>query len=205
MKSDPTVFVVDDDPSIRRSLRRVIESIGLAVKCYSGAEEFLNKYDPAQSGCLVLDVRMPGVSGLDLQETLSARAIDLPIVFITAYGDVPMTARAMKAGAVDFIEKPFNEQELLDAINRAIEQDTRFRRDQAERANVRQRIAQLTSREREVLSEVVSGKSNKQIGTELGISEKTVKIHRARVMEKMQANSLPELVVLAQRAGDYTT
>jgi len=201
MKSEAAVYIVDDDPSIRRALQRVIESVGLAVKRYASAEEFLDKYDPAQAGCLVLDVRMPGVSGLDLQETLAAKDINLPIVFITAYGDVPMTARAMKAGAVDFIEKPFNEQELLDAINRAIEQDAEFRREHTEHTDAQHRVAKLTPREREVLKIVVTGKANKEIAAELGISEKTVKIHRARVMEKMQADSLPELVVLAQRAG----
>lgn len=205
MIPEPTVFVVDDDPSIRRGLRRLIESVQLAVEEHATAEEFLDGYDPARPGCLVLDIRMPGASGLDLQETLAEKQSRLPIVFITAYGDVPMTARAMKAGAVDFIEKPFNEQELLDAIHRAIEKDSQLRREQAEREEVLQRVGLLTHREREVLALVVTGKLNKQIAAQLGISEKTVKIHRARVMSKMQAESLPELVVLAQESGLYKT
>lgn len=205
MKRETTVFVVDDDLSIRRSLRRVIESVGLGVECYAGAGEFLEGYDPARPGCLVLDVRMPGLSGLDLQETLATREVRLPIVFITAYGDVPMTARAMKAGAVDFIEKPFNEQVLLDAIRRAIEQDATFRRDRAQRAEVLRRVDRLTPREREVLEAVVAGKTNRQIAAKLDISEKTVKVHRAHVMSKTQVDSLAELVVLAERAGLYRT
>ncbi|MHC4696195.1 MAG: response regulator transcription factor [Planctomycetota bacterium] len=205
MNSEQTVFVVDDDPSIRRGLRRLIESVGLTVEEYATAEEFLTGYDAARSGCLVLDVRMPGLSGLDLQETLAAREITLPIVFITAYGDVPMTARAMKAGAVDFIPKPFNEQALLEAIHRATAQDAEHRREHARRTEVMHRVERLTPREREVLTAVVAGKPNKRIAAELGISEKTVKIHRAAGMGKMQADSLPELVVLAQMAGLYTT
>lgn len=182
----------------------MMESVGLAVNEYATAGEFLKGHDPTQPGCLVLDVRMPGLSGLDLQQALAAREVRLPIVFITAYGDVPMTARAMKAGAVDFLPKPFNEQELLDAIHRAIDEDARYRRQRAQRAEILRRVALLTPREREVAISVVVGKPNRQIAADLGISEKTVKIHRAAVMRKMRAGSLPELVVLAQRAGLYT-
>lgn len=203
MSTEPTVFVVDDDPSIRRGLRRLIESIGLAVEEFASGDEFLQRYEPSGPGCLVLDVRMPGLSGLDLQEALAARKIRIPIVFLTGYGDIPMTARAMKAGAVDFIPKPFNEQALLDAIKRAIEQDAQTRLERAEREDVLTRVDKLTPREREVLTEVVTGKPNKQIAATLGIAEKTVKIHRAAVMHKMRADSLPELVLLAQKAGLY--
>ncbi len=201
MKPEATVFVVDDDPSIRRALRRLIDSVELKVETYSSAEDFLNAYDLNRPGCLVLDVRMPGVSGLDLQETLASRDVYLPVIFVTGYGDVPTTVRAMKGGAVDFIEKPFNEQLLLDAVHRAIEEDARLRRERAERADVLRRVALLTPREREVLMRVVAGKMNKQIAADLGTSEKTVKVHRARVMSKMQADSVAELVVLAQIAG----
>jgi two-component system response regulator FixJ len=205
MNPEATVFVVDDDPSVRRALRRLIDSVELHVETYASAEGFLNAYDPARPGCLVLDVRMPGVSGLDLQETLAGRDVLLPVIFITGYGDVPTTVRAMKGGAVDFIEKPFNEQLLLDAVHRGIEQDARLRRERAERADVLRRVAQLTPRERQVLTRVVAGRMNKQIAAELGTSEKTVKTHRARVMSKMQADSVAELVVLAQMAGLCTT
>lgn len=205
MNTKPTVFIVDDDPSIRRALRRMLESVGLAVETYAGAQEFLAEYDPDRPGCLVLDVRMPGESGLDLQETLAARKIELPIIFITAYGDVPTTARAMKAGAVDFIEKPFNEQALLDTVRGAIEKDGRARRERVRREEVLRRAALLTPRERQVLQLVVAGKLNKQIAAELGAAEKTIKVHRGRVMRKMRAESLAELVVLAQVAGLCTT
>jgi FixJ family two-component response regulator len=198
---EPTVCVVDDDPSIRRGLRRLIESVGLAVKTYAGASEFLEDYDPGRPGCLILDVRMPGRSGLDLQDDLAARGIELPIIFLTAHGDVPMTARAMKAGAVDFMEKPFNEQALLDAIQRGVDRDVHHRRERSSREKVLDRVAQLTPREREVLERVVAGKLNKQIAAELGASEKTIKVHRGRVMTKMQADSIAELVRLAHLAG----
>jgi two-component system, LuxR family, response regulator FixJ len=199
-----TVFVVDDDPSVRRSLRRLIESVGLEVETYENAESFLASCDGNRAGCLVLDVRMPGLSGLELQEKLAARRIQVPIIFITGFGDVPMTARAMKAGAVDFIQKPFNEQELLDAISRALEQDTRQRRETAQRDEIMSRVSTLTARERDVFSRVAAGRINKEIAAEFGICEKTIKVHRARVMEKMKADSLAELVLFAQVAG-YTT
>jgi RNA polymerase sigma factor (sigma-70 family) len=197
----PTVFVVDDDASIRRALRRLIESVGLEVETYASGLEFLGKMERHKPGCLLLDVRMPGLGGLELQERLAAERILLPVVFLTGHGDVPMTARAMKAGALDFIQKPFNEQELLEAVMRAIEEDGRRRAREAERDSVRERVNQLTPREREVFSLVASGKMNKEIAAEFGISEKTIKVHRARVMEKMGADSLAELVLLAQTAG----
>ncbi len=199
--STPSVFVVDDDPSVRRSLRRLIESVGLNVDTYATAQEFLDKYQRGQPGCLVLDVRMPGLGGLELQERLATDKLQIPIIFITGHGDVPMTARAMKAGAVDFIQKPFNEQDLLDAISRALETDAQQRKTRAEQDHVMSLVDTLTPREREVMMLVVTGKLNKEIAAQLGITEKTIKVHRARVMEKMQANSLAELVLLAQVAG----
>ncbi|MEW6251627.1 MAG: response regulator transcription factor [Planctomycetota bacterium] len=201
MNGTPTVFVVDDDPSVRRSLRRLIESVGLSVETFGTAQEFLDNYDRSSAGCLVLDVRMPGLGGLELQERLSSENLPIPIIFITGHGDVPMTARAMKAGAVDFIQKPFNEQDLLDAISRALDVDSRSRRIRAEQDRVVQLVDTLTPREREVMKLVVTGKLNKEIAAELGITEKTIKVHRARVMEKMQADSLAQLVLLAQVAG----
>jgi len=201
----PAVFVVDDDPSVRRALTRLIQSVGLVVEAHSSAQEFLDACDPARAGCLVLDIRMPRVSGLELQQVLAQRQIELPIVFITGHGDVPMSVRAMKAGAVDFIQKPFQDQDLLDAIQRAITRDAEFRRARVHHADVARRVALLTPREREVFALVAQGRMNKQIAAEFGISEKTVKVHRARVMEKMHAGSLAELVVLAQAAGLCTT
>jgi FixJ family two-component response regulator len=201
MNTKPTVFVVDDDASVRRSLRRLIESVGLPVECYESAQEFLSGHDAQRGGCLVLDVRMPGLSGLDLQQMLVDKGAAVPIVFITGHGDVPMTARAMKAGAVDFIEKPFNDQVLLDAIGRALERDAQAREARAHQAEVARRLSTLTARERDVMLLVVSGMMNKEVAGELGISEKTVKVHRSRVMAKTQADSLAELVMLAQTAG----
>jgi FixJ family two-component response regulator len=205
MKTGPTVFVVDDDPSIRRALMRLIQSVGLAVEAHAGAQEFLEAYDPAQPGCLVLDIRMPHTSGLELQQLLASRGIELPIIFITGHGDVPMSVKAMKAGAVDFLQKPFHEQELLDAIQGALARDREQRRSGAQRAEVERRAALLTRREHEVFALVVSGLMNKEVAVRLGVSEKTVKVHRARVMEKMQAGSLAELVIFAQLAGVCTT
>jgi two-component system response regulator FixJ len=195
------VHIVDDDPSIQRSLRRLLESVGLMVECYNTAHEFIERHDPNAPGCLLLDVRMPGLSGLELQDHLRSEGCVLPIIFVTGYGDVPMTARAMKAGAIDFLQKPFNDQELLEAIERALARNSQARREQAERGKVQSRLRLLTPREREVLARVVAGKTNKEIAAEFGITEKTIKVHRARVMEKMEADSLAQLVVLAQLAG----
>jgi len=196
-----TVHIVDDDPSIQRSLRRLLESVGLNSECYSSAQDFIERRNADAPGCLLLDVRMPGLSGLELQDHLRSKACMLPIIFLTGCGDVPMTARAMKAGAVDFLQKPFNEQELLEAIERALARNCQMRQEQAERRKVQMRLRLLTPREQEVLERVVAGKTNKEIAAEFGITEKTIKVHRARVMEKMQADSLAQLVVLAQVAG----
>ena len=200
-----TVFVVDDDPSIRRALTRLLRSVGLAVAAYAGAQEFLDAYDPARPGCLVLDVRMPHISGLELQQALAQRAVELPIIFITGHGDVPMSVRAMRAGAIDFLPKPFHDQDLLDAIQRAIARDAELRAARAVRVDVLRRVELLTPREREVLVLVTAGKMNKEIAAQLGASEKTIKVHRARVMKKMGAESVAEVVVLAQTAGVCAT
>jgi FixJ family two-component response regulator len=199
---EPTVFVVDDDPAMRASLRWLIESVGLCVSTSATAHEFLSTYDPRSPGCLVLDVRMPGMSGLDLQAELAARRIELPILIITGYAEVPIAVRAMKAGAFDFIEKPFSDQTLLDRIRKAIAADINARRDREQLASALQRMSQLTPRERDVMHRVVAGKSNKVIADELGLSMKTVEVHRKRVMGKMGADSLADLihlVVLATR------
>jgi len=201
----PAVFIVDDDPSVRRSLSRLVRSVGLAAEGFSSAREFLERARLRNPGCLILDVRLPGLSGLDLQKELAAVGNSLPIVFISGHGSIPMSVQAMKAGAVDFLEKPFNDQDLLDAIHAAIERDRRTCRERAERFKVQQRIETLTPREREVFLLVVTGKLNKQIGAELGTTEKTVKVHRARVMKKMHADSLAERVRLAERAGLAST
>ena len=196
---DAIVYVVDDDPSVRRALARLIRSVGLAVETFPNAQAFLDFTPHDQPACLVLDVRLPGPSGLDLQSTLREAGRLLPIVFITAHGSVSTSVRAMKGGAVDFLQKPFNDQELLDCIQRALETSRRQRADQAEHAELAQRHASLTSREREVLRLVVAGMLNKQIAGELGIAEKTIKVHRARVMDKMRVGSVPDLVRLAAK------
>lgn len=201
MNAETTVYVVDDQEGVRRALKRLIESVGYRVEASATAAEFLSIHDPTRPGCVVLDVRMPGMSGLDLQDALAQRNQLRPIVFITGHGDVPMSVRAMKNGAVDFIQKPFNDQTLLDAIAVAVERDVSLRRARTEREDAQRRVALLTPREREVLRLVVAGRLNKQIGAQLGASEKTIKVHRGRVMRKMQAASLAELVVLAQHAG----
>lgn len=201
MKAQPTVFIVDDDDSVRRALQRLAGSVGLNVETFASAQAFLDRYDSSRAGCLVLDVRMPGLSGLDLQDELNVRGITIPVVFMTGHGDVPMSVRAMKAGAVDFISKPFNDQALLDAVQHALAKDQDSRQAHAERSEILRRIERLTPREREVFALVVDGKLNKQIAHQLGTSIKTVKVHRARVMDKMRAASLADLVLLAQAAG----
>jgi len=190
----PTVFVVDDDEAMRNSLRWLIESVGLAVECHDSAESFLDSYYPGRSGCLLLDVRMPGMSGLELQEYLHRNEINIPVIIITGHGDVPMSVRAMKEGAIDFIEKPFNDELLLDAIRNALAVNEKQREKQALRAELAARLATLTPREHEVMEMVTAGKSNKEIASALGVSAKTVEAHRAKVMDKMQASSLAELV-----------
>jgi RNA polymerase sigma factor (sigma-70 family) len=192
-----TVFVVDDDQAMRNSLKWLIESVGVAVESFASADDFLANYEPGRPGCIVLDVRMPGMSGLDLQEHLVRQNIRIPTVIITGHGDVPMAVRAMKAGAVDFIEKPFNDEALLDAIRRAIATEERQRNAQFEHREIQARIEHLTPREREVMNRVTDGSSNKEIANSLGVSAKTIEAHRARVMEKMQARSLAELVRMA--------
>ena len=207
--SDPafnkaTVFVVDDDQAMRNSLKWLIESVGMQVESFSSADEFLAQYQPGRGGCLVLDVRMPGMSGLDLQEHLAERNILTPVVIITGHGDVPMAVRAMKGGAIDFIEKPFNDEVLLDAIRRAITYEEQQRSHPSEHLQIQERLSNLTPREHEVMAMVTEGRSNKEIANALGVSAKTIEAHRARVMEKMQAGSLAELVrmVLAVNGTD---
>lgn len=189
-----TVYVVDDDPAMRDSLRWLIESVDLNVETYDSAHAFLQDYDPTRPGCIVLDVRMPGMSGLDVQEKIASHTLRNPIIIVTGYGDVPMAVKAIKAGAIDFIEKPFSDQVLLDRIHRALEIDNNDRQNMEMSADLKHRYARLTPREREVMHWVVEGLSNKQIAAQLGISEKTIEAHRARVMDKMEAGSLAELV-----------
>jgi FixJ family two-component response regulator len=200
-EADAMVFVVDDDAPMRESLKNLLRSVGLQVQLFASAQEFLRSKRPDLPSCLVLDVRLPGLSGLDLQKRTGDAGIEIPIVFITGHGDIPMSVRAMKAGAVEFLTKPFRDQDLLDAIQQALERDRIFRDQRAVLEGVRRRFASLITREREVMQRVVAGLLNKQIGAELGTSETTVKIHRHQVMEKMEAGSLPELVRMADRLG----
>lgn len=204
MVNEPKVFIVDDDPSVRKSLVRLISSVGLVVQAFASAQDFLD--NPVHDGpaCLVLDIRMPGLSGLDLQAELMSRRHPIPIIFITGHGDVPMSVRAMKAGAVDFLEKPFNDQELVDAIHKALAQDQQAKIAQSKISELKTRMATLTPRENEVFRWVVRGFLNKQIAYELEMSEKTVKVHRARVMKKMSAESLAGLVRMAQSLGLFS-
>ena len=195
------VFVVDDDPAVRKSLGRLLRAAGLEVVTFESAEEFLGKLPPASPGCAILDVSMPGLGGLALQEELESRGSTLPIVFLTGHGDIPKSVAAMKRGAADFLTKPVEDEVLLRAVRQALEKDRAGRAGRDELAEIRRRLATLTGREREVLDGVVAGQLNKQIGGDLGISEKTVKVHRSRVMEKMGAASLAQLVHLAERAG----
>ena len=195
------VFVIDDDPSMRRSLETLFRSVGLDVHVFPSAQEFMRAQRPDAPGCLVLDVRLPGMSGLAFQQELVKASVALPVIFLTGYGDVPMTARAMKAGAAEFLTKPFDEQVLLDAIHAAIERDRARRRDAAGLAELEARFRAITEREREVMKLVVAGRVNKQIAAELGVSLVTVKVHRGQVMRKMRAKSVPELVRMAARLG----
>jgi len=195
------VFVVDDEASIRKALDSLIRSVGLTVQLFGSAQEFLQAKRPDVPSCLILDVRLPGISGLDFQRKLAESKIFIPIVFITGHGDIPMSVRAMKAGAVEFLTKPWHEQDLLDAIHVAIERDTNRRQQEKEIATLRDRLEWLTPREREVLPLVVRGLPNKQIAAEIGTSETTVKVHRGQLMRKMGADSLPDLVRMAERLG----
>jgi FixJ family two-component response regulator len=198
---EPVVYVVDDDAAAREAIRSLLHSVGLRAETFGSAQEFLASQRPDAPSCLVLDVRLPGVSGLDFQRDLAARNVTIPIVFITGHGDIPMSVEAMKAGALEFLTKPFRGQVLLDAIHKAIERDRAARHEQSKAADLRRRQAALTPRERQVMQLVVSGLLNKQIAAELGASERTVKIHRGQVMRKMQAESLPDLVRMAERLG----
>ena len=201
----PTVFVMDDDESVRRAIKRLVEAEGWQVELYASASEFLRAKRPNAPSCLILDVRLRGISGLDFQRELAEANIPIPIIFITGHGDIPMSVQAMKAGAVEFLTKPFRDQDLLDAIRIALEKDRAIRQQEAELAVLRERFESLTQREREVVDMVVRGKLNKQIAAELGTAENTVKVHRSRAMEKMQAQSLAELVKMMERLQTLRT
>jgi FixJ family two-component response regulator len=190
----PTVFVVDDDQSVRNSLRLLLKSVGLTTQVMTSATEFLAAYQPSQPGCLILDVRMPGMSGLDLQRELNLRGATIPVIFITGHGDVPMAVESMQQGAFDFLQKPFRDQELINRIQRALAKDANTRAALQEHDRIRERLESLTPREREVLALMTEGKPNKVMAHELGVSQRTVEIHRARVMEKSGAGSLAQLV-----------
>lgn len=197
----PVVFVIDDDVSVREGLKNLLRSVGLNVKTFSAAGEFMSSERPDTPGCLVLDVRLPGISGLDLQRQLVEAKIEVPIIFMTGHGDIQMSVRAMKAGAIEFLTKPFRDQDLLEAVQQAIERDRRQRQQRAQISELRARFVALTSREQEVLALVVRGLLNKQIGEQLNITEPTVKLHRGRLMDKMKADSLADLVRMAERLG----
>lgn len=203
MSTDSSVvYVVDDDAAVRDSLQMLLDSVGLQSRIFASAAEFLDHHDPAQPGCLVADVRMPGMSGLELQEELNRRKSTLPVVFITGHGDVVMAVDAMKAGALDFIEKPFRDHELLDRIHDMLEREEELRADNSVIAEIRTRKSQLTARESEVMDRVAKGQANKVIALDLGVSQRTVEIHRARVMEKMGARSLAALVRMVAKLGE---
>ena len=194
MTTESTIFIVDDDREVRQALALLFESVGLAAETFANADDYLAQFDPERGGCLVLDVRMPGMSGLELQNRLASEPLHPPVIIITGHGDVPMAVRAVQAGAVDFLEKPFNDQALLDSVHRALEQDARRRGQARELAGIRARLESLTPREREVMKLVVSGLRNKMIAAELSVSQSTVEAHRARVMEKMGARTLSDLM-----------
>ena len=196
------VFVIDDDPSMRLALEDLVSTVGLEVRTFAAPQEFLQSKPPDAPGCLVLDVRLPGMSGLTFQRELAKEGLALPVIFITGHGDIPMSVRAMKAGAVEFLTKPFHDQDLLDAIHGAIERDRKRRREAVRLAQLRERFVTLSERERQIMTLVVNGRPNKQIAAELCVSEMTVKVHRGQVMRKMHAGSLPELVRMADRLGE---
>jgi two-component system response regulator FixJ len=196
------VFIVDDDDAVRNSLRLLVKSVGLPASTAKSAQEFLENYDPGHPGCLILDVRMPGMSGMELQQQLNVRGAVIPVIFITGHGDIPMAVEAMQQGAFDFLQKPFRDQDLIDRIQRALEKDAANREELTQRSRIRERLGTLTPREREVLGLVTSGKPNKVIAADLGLSQRTVEIHRSRVMEKMGAASLAQLVRMALDLGE---
>lgn len=200
MAAELTVFVVDDDQAMRGSLQWLIESVGMRVETFDSAQTFLDSYYPGRAGCLLLDVRMPGMSGLELQAYLARHEIRIPVIIITGHGDVSMAVKAMKIGAVDFIEKPFDDEELLHSIRNALRHEEKQRELRARRADIAARLAELTPREHEVMSMVTDGKANREIAATLGVSSKTVEVHRARVMDKMRADSLAELVRMSMLA-----
>ncbi|WP_462330375.1 response regulator FixJ [Thiohalocapsa halophila] len=204
MSREETVFVVDDDQAMRSSLQWLIESMGMRVETYDSAQAFLDAYYPGRAGCLLLDVRMPGMSGLELQAYLAKREHRIPVIIITGHGDVAMAVKAMKNGAVDFIEKPFDDEALVVSIRNALQHDEKQRALRSQRADIAARMAELTPREHEVMTMVTDGRSNKEIATSLGVSAKTVEVHRARVMDKMRADSLAELVRMVMMAGGET-
>ena len=197
----PTVFVIDDDASVRKSLSRLLRSAGHTTETFASAEEFLGREHFNGIGCLLLDVQMPGLSGMDLQKELNRADYHMPIIFITGHGDIPMSVEAMKKGAVDFLTKPFDDKELLQALEKAIEKDTYARAEYDETLDIRRRIELLTRRENGILRYIITGMLNKQIGLKLGIAEKTVKVHRGRIMEKLCVDSVAELVRLAEKVG----
>jgi FixJ family two-component response regulator len=197
----PSIVVIDDDASVRRALENLFRSVGFDVELFGSPQEFLHSERPDRPGCIVLDVRFPGRSGLDMQRDLAAADAQLPIIFITGYGDIPMSVRAMKAGAIEFLTKPFRDQDLLDAVGAALEKDRTRRAGELRLAELRSRFSMLTARERQVMAMVVTGRLNKQIAGELGVSEMTVKMHRRQVMRKMQAAGVAQLVRLADQLG----
>jgi two-component system response regulator FixJ len=201
-QQSPIVFIVDDDEAVRNSLRLLVKSVGLTATALPSAQDFLGTYNPQQPGCLVLDVRMPGMSGLDLQQQLNVRGAVIPVIFITGHGDIPMAVEAMQQGAFDFLQKPFRDQDLIDRIQRALERDRISRAGLGQRNRIRERRDSLTPREREVLALVTSGKANKVMAADLGLSQRTIEIHRARVMEKMGASSVAELVRMMMDLDD---
>ena len=201
MNGEITVFVVDDDRAVRESLALLVQSVGLEVETFAGAGEFLDAYRPDRCGCLITDIRMPGMSGLELQERLTADGYHIPVIVLTGFGDVPAAVRALKGGAVDFVEKPFNPQALLDLVQQAIVRDTELREQAAREADVAERMALLTPREQEVMALVVAGKANKVVAIDLSISERTVELHRGRIMKKMRARSLAELMRIVLPPG----